>query len=116
MVEREERALALFDADNHYYEPRDVFTRYMEPAHRDLAIHVVEGPAGEERILVGEKPFTFLEHDFDRMPRPGALREMLRNLSSGGSAEGGGVREANRPEWIQRDARLAKMDEQGRIC
>ena len=29
----------LFDADNHYYEPRDAFTRYIEPKHRELAIH-----------------------------------------------------------------------------
>ena len=25
----------IFDADNHYYEPRDAFTRYMDPRRRD---------------------------------------------------------------------------------
>jgi hypothetical protein len=32
----------LFDADNHYYEPRDCFSRFIEPRHRDKAIHVVK--------------------------------------------------------------------------
>ena len=36
----------LFDADNHYYEPRDAFTRYMEPRHRDLAITMGENCRG----------------------------------------------------------------------
>jgi hypothetical protein len=63
----------LFDADNHYYEPRDCFTRFMEPRYRDKAIRVVEQD-GRERVLVGDKPFTFLKHDFDRSAKPGGLR------------------------------------------
>ena len=31
-------ASPLFDADNHYYESRDAFTRRMDRKHRDLAI------------------------------------------------------------------------------
>ena len=30
----------VFDADNHYYETRDCFTRYIEPKHRAKAVHV----------------------------------------------------------------------------
>ena len=56
----------LVDADNHYYEPRDVFTRFIDPRARDLAIRVVTDPDGRDRIWVGDKPFTFLHHDFDR--------------------------------------------------
>ena len=26
------------DADNHYYEPLDAFTRYLEPAFRDRGV------------------------------------------------------------------------------
>jgi predicted TIM-barrel fold metal-dependent hydrolase len=102
----------LFDADNHYYEPRDCFTRYIEPEHRDKAIRVERDREGRERIVVGEKPFTFLgNYDFDRSAKPGALREMLRMMSTPDYE--GQVVEENREEFINRDARLATMAEQG---
>jgi predicted TIM-barrel fold metal-dependent hydrolase len=102
----------LFDADNHYYEPRDCFTRHIEPAFRDRAIHVVEDERGRERILVGDRPFTFLaDFSFDRWPRPGSLREMLRALKTPDYENQ--VVEEVRPEYRERDARLLRMDEQG---
>ncbi len=104
--------IRLFDADNHYYEPRDCYTRHIEPRHRDRAIHVVRTPEGRDRIMVGDKPFTFLaHHDFDKSSRPGALREMLRGMSKTGV--GADVSEPMRPEYRDRDARLALMDRQG---
>ncbi len=51
----------MFDADNHYYETRDCFTRYIEPKDRDKAIHVIKDEAGNDRVMIGNKPFTFLE-------------------------------------------------------
>jgi predicted TIM-barrel fold metal-dependent hydrolase len=102
----------LFDADNHYYEPRDCFTRYIEPQHRDKAIRVVRDDDGRERILIGETPFTFLSnYDFDHSAKPGALREMLRMMSTPDYE--GQVVEDNRREFVDRAARLEKMDEQG---
>ena len=44
----------LFDSDNHYYEPRDCFSRYIEPRFRDKAIRVVRDDAGRERVMVGD--------------------------------------------------------------
>jgi predicted TIM-barrel fold metal-dependent hydrolase len=99
----------LVDADNHYYEPRDAFTRHMPARHASLAVRV-EG----EKVFVGDRPFTFLRQNYDRVVRPGALRELLRTLKSGGVGAGGGsVEEAVQPAYIDRDARLALMDEQG---
>jgi len=105
----------LFDADNHYYEPRDCYTRHIDPKFRDRAIHVERDADGHEVILVGERPFTFLRHhSFDRASKPGALREMLRNLKSGTTrSEDDGLSEEIRPEYTDRDARLATMDAQG---
>jgi predicted TIM-barrel fold metal-dependent hydrolase len=101
----------LFDADNHYYEPRDAFTRHMEPKYRDKAIHVVEDEQGKDRVLVGERPFTFLPHrSFDVTLKPGTLKAMLRNMDRLDEAE---LREAIQPEYQNRDARLALMDAQG---
>jgi hypothetical protein len=75
----------LVDADEHYYEPRDAFTRHMPKALKRLAIRVEGDPASHdgERIVVGDKPFTFLRANYDRVVRPGALREMLRTMKSG---------------------------------
>jgi predicted TIM-barrel fold metal-dependent hydrolase len=101
-----------FDADNHYYETRDAFTRHMEPRLRDKAIHFRRDASGREQLMVGERPFTFLENLFqDRVAPPGMLREMLRNLD--GSSEEPDVREPLRPEYVERSARLACMDRQG---
>jgi predicted TIM-barrel fold metal-dependent hydrolase len=102
----------LFDSDNHYYEPRDCFSRYIEPKHRDCAIHVTQDADRRDRVWIGEKPFTFLNNDFDRAVRPGALRDMLRGMSRPGFSESELV-EALRPEYVNRDARLEVMDRQG---
>jgi predicted TIM-barrel fold metal-dependent hydrolase len=103
----------LYDADNHYYEPPDCFTRYIGPEDRDRAVHAVFDEAGRDVVLVGDRPFTFLPHPFrDVWAKPGSLREMLRALSSGTFRESEVV-EPIRPEYRDRDARLAVMDRQG---
>ena len=103
----------LFDADNHYYETRDCFTRHIEPSMRSRAIRVERDDEGKEVVLVGDRPFTFLADAFrDTIAKPGALREMLRALSSGRYQESDAI-EPIQPEYVNRDARLARMDEQG---
>ncbi len=109
---RDALGFRLFDADNHYYEPRDCFTRFIEPRHRDKAIRVVADDGGQERVMVGRKPFTFLGNlDFDHHARPGALREMLRAMHTPDYE--GEVTQPNDPAFLDREARLARMDEQG---
>jgi len=99
----------LFDADNHYYETRDCFTRHIEPRFRDCAIRVEP----DDRVFVGDRPFTFLENPFfETTVKPGSLREMLRNLG-GNDADAVDFREPIQPWYLDRDARLSKMDEQG---
>jgi predicted TIM-barrel fold metal-dependent hydrolase len=102
----------LFDADNHYYEPRDCFSRYIEPTMRERAIRVEAGPDGSECVRIGDRPFTFLPHwSFEAGARPGALREMLRGAAT--DADGEPLIEPYRPAYLERGARLALMDEQG---
>ncbi len=102
---------ALCDSDQHYYEPRDAFERYIEPRYRDKAIRVVREPDGSERVLIGSKPFTFLPHrSFDRTVKPGALRDMLRNFDR---LDQEALREPIQPAYVDREARLAAMDEHG---
>jgi predicted TIM-barrel fold metal-dependent hydrolase len=106
----------LFDADNHYYEPRDAFSRYIEPRHRDKAVHVVRNADGEEQVMIGSRPFTFLadmELNFDTTLRPGSLREFLRSLSSDDPKQAEAVQVPVDPAFVNRAARLELMDEQG---
>jgi predicted TIM-barrel fold metal-dependent hydrolase len=102
----------LFDADNHYYEPRDAFTRHIEARWAAKAVRVVEDD-GRDRILIGDQPFTFLTPYYRTVAPPGSLRELLRNLSSAGSIGDNPRDQPVQPEYISRDARLQVMDEQG---
>ena len=114
MAQPDIATFALYDADNHYYEPRDCYTRHLDPKHREAAIHVEVDADGHEVVMVGDKPFTFLRHhSFDRAGKPGGLREMLRNLKSGRVEPAEAREESLRPEYVDRDARLALMDTQG---
>ena len=103
---------AFFDADNHYYETPDCFTRHIESRYCDRAVRVVRDEAGRQGIWVGERPFTFLaNHSFEKAYRPGALREMLRaKRFDDGTTH---VAESLLPAYQDRGARLALMDEQG---
>lgn len=101
----------LFDSDQHYYEPRDCFTRFM--ARKDLpkAIQVKPETGHQEKIWIGDKPFTFLDWNFDRYAKPGALREMLKLMKTPDYQNQ--VVEEVQPEYLDRSARLRKMDQQG---
>jgi predicted TIM-barrel fold metal-dependent hydrolase len=104
-----------FDGDNHYYEPRDAFTRYLEPKYRDKAVHVMRDSDGAESIRIGDRPFTFLadmELNFDVTLKPGSLRDYLRYLTGEHSGGDDGVKEPVRPAYVSRDARLELMDRQ----
>jgi hypothetical protein len=40
----------LFDADNHYYEPPELFERYIDPAYRERTYRLVKEADGSEVI------------------------------------------------------------------
>jgi predicted TIM-barrel fold metal-dependent hydrolase len=104
----------LWDADNHYYETRDCFTRFIDPAYRDRTVQALTDSDGTQRIVIDGRPFTFLDDAFrDTTTRPGSLRDMLRAMATGGDGRTHSVREPVRPEYVERDARLDVMDRQG---
>jgi predicted TIM-barrel fold metal-dependent hydrolase len=106
-------AADLWDADNHYYEARDCFTRHLDPAFSGRSVQAVTLPGDKQGIVVDGHPFTFLADSFrDTVAKPGALREMLRTMSSGSPTESNAV-QPMQPAYVDRDARLAMMDAQG---
>jgi predicted TIM-barrel fold metal-dependent hydrolase len=106
---------AAFDADNHYYEATDAFTRHVDPAFAKRTMQWAQ-VNGKLRLLVGGRINRFIPNPtFDPVAKPGALDEYFRgrNPKQAGMAELFGELEPIRPEYRDRDARLNVMDEQG---
>ncbi len=105
-----------FDADNHYWESADAFTRHRDPAFMDRGLRVVELD-GKTRYLLGDRPHPILPGPGDRhlRPRPGALYDYFAGRSDKATvgAELACEEPAEHPEWFDRDCRLATMDAQG---
>ncbi len=104
-----------FDADNHYYEATDAFTRHLDPkmARRTMQWAEIDG---RQRLLVAGKVNRFIPNPtFDPVARPGSLDQYFRGHNPRGQnvAQLFGELEPIRPEYRDRDARLAVMDAQG---
>jgi predicted TIM-barrel fold metal-dependent hydrolase len=105
----------IFDTDNHYYEATDAFTRHMDPKMAPRAMQWAEMD-GQQRLLVGGKVnHYFASPTCDPIWKPGSLREILRGNNPKGLdfLEVANDWEPAHPDYKNRDARLAKMDEQG---
>jgi len=104
----------VFDADNHYYEATDAFTRHIEPqfARRGIQWGDIDG---RRRLLVGGKVNRFIPNpQFDPVALPGVLDEYFRGRSPADDIRGAfGQLEPIRPEYRNRDARIERMDAQG---
>ena len=72
-----------FDADNHYYEATDAFTRYIDPAMAKRAMQWAEID-GRRRLLVGGAVNRFIPNPtFDPVAKPGSLDEYFRGRNPG---------------------------------
>jgi len=105
----------LFDADTHYYEPDDCFTRHIEARFKDQTVWIDRRAAGPGKMYVGrERCHFFSVGAGDSVGPPGIMKAFLR----GDSEEGGNpslqpINALAVPEFVARDARLAVMDAQG---
>lgn len=106
----------VFDADNHYWEPSDAFTRHRDPAYLDRGLRVVRS-GDTVRYFLGDRAHPILPGpgDVHLRPKPGALYDYFAGKSDKGSAGHELACEvpAEHPEWFDRDARLRHMDGQG---
>ena len=106
--------LRAVDADNHYYEALDAFTRHLDPAFKQRGVRVVRDGTHTE-ILIGGKVNRFIPNPtFDPVIVPGCMDLQFR----GRIPQEVDPRSLLRVEPIaecyrDRDARIAKMDEQG---
>ncbi|HEU5085765.1 MAG TPA: amidohydrolase family protein [Acidimicrobiales bacterium] len=106
-----------FDADNHYYEAEDAFTRHIDPAmaKRCMQWAMVDG---KKRLLVGGKVNKFIPNPtFDPIAQPGSLEDYFRGRNTDGldlkTMFGDLDPIADHPEYRDRAARVALLDQQG---
>ncbi|PXA82874.1 amidohydrolase, partial [Nostoc sp. 3335mG] len=116
MAQRDDGFGAIFDADNHYWEASDAFTRYRDPKFRDRGIRTVEVD-GAPRYFIGERRHPILPGPGDRhgRPVPGSLFDFFAGKEANDpmKPELWSQQPADHPEYYDRDARLKVMDAQG---
>jgi predicted TIM-barrel fold metal-dependent hydrolase len=106
----------VFDADNHYYEATDAFTRHLDPKLRKRTMQWADVD-GKRRLLVGGAVNRFIPNPtFENVSKPGALSDYFRaksGVTDMRAAFGELEPITDRPEYRDRDARVKVMDEQG---
>lgn len=103
----------MFDADQHYYEAEDAFTRHLDPAFSS-AIRWIEMD-GRRRLMIGDRLFRMLSNPtFNPVAKPGVLAEYYKgNNTTGLDPKAIMELEPIRAEYRDRAARLEVMDKQG---
>lgn len=107
------RTYQLIDADQHYYEPDDCFTRHLESKYADQAIEVRrDRPDGLGRVYRAGKRLRHVSGPLgESTAPPGALREYFKSHGTDFKPDSGEIRAADFPEYMNdRSARLKVMD------
>jgi predicted TIM-barrel fold metal-dependent hydrolase len=103
----------LIDADEHYYEPDDCFSRHIEARFRDQTITVRRGEDGLGRIFLrGRRTFMSVMPG-DYASAPGALEGLFAGEVADGFTHREVINAKDHPAFTSKAARLAAMDEQG---
>ncbi|MEI8001603.1 MAG: amidohydrolase family protein [Actinomycetes bacterium] len=110
----EELAYDAFDADNHYYEALDAFTRHLDPTLGPRCVQWCEIGGRRYQVVGGRVNRAVVNPTFDPISKAGAMHDFFRGNPDGKSPlEFLREREPIRPEYRDHDARLAVMDAQG---
>jgi predicted TIM-barrel fold metal-dependent hydrolase len=102
------------DADNHYYEPLDAFTRHLDPKFARRGVQPVQS-GKRVQLVIGDRVNRFIPNPtFDPIIVPGCLDPLFR----GQIPEGVDPRtlmkvEPLRPEYQDRDVRVGVAEQQG---
>lgn len=103
-----------FDADNHYYEALDAFTRHLDPAWGPRTLQWAEIGGRQYHVLAGRVSRAVVNPTFDPVASPGVLKDYFRGNPNGDNPlELLRARDRIKDEYRDRDARLATMDAHG---
>jgi len=102
-----------FDADNHYYEAEDAFTRHVDPKMHKRCMQWADID-GRRRLLVGGKVNRFIPNPtFDPVAQPGCLDDYFRGkVAKDDIVAAFGELVPIPAEYRERGARLEVMDRQ----
>lgn len=101
-----------FDADNHYYESLDAFTRHLDPKLGPRTVQWAEIDGRKYHVVGGRVSRAVVNPTFDPIAKAGAMHDYFRGNPDGKSPlEFLREREPIRPEYRDRDARLETLDE-----
>ncbi len=108
--------LRPIDADNHYYEAIDAFTRHLDPAFGVRGVRAVKWGKRTE-LVMGDRVNRFIPNPtFDPIAKPGCLDLYFRGEIPEGQSRASLMQVeplANAPEYMDHDARITRLDEQG---
>ncbi|WP_145011632.1 amidohydrolase family protein [Mycobacterium marseillense] len=105
--------LAFFDCDQHYYEPVDAFTRHLPKGWADRTVQVATIEGRTRYIVAGRVDGTVSNPTFDPIVKPGVMEQFFRgNPAKKELREYLAEREPLPDYYVDRDARIVKLDEQ----
>ncbi len=103
-----------FDADNHYYEAEDAFTRHVPKAMQPRCVQWAEIGGRRHHVVGGRLAHAVVNPTWNPIAKPGAISEYLRgNPNKVDPLTMLKDREPLPDCYIDRDARIEKLDEQG---
>ena len=104
----------LFDADNHYYEAEDAFTRHLDPEHRARTVQWCEIDGRRQHLVAGKLARAVSNPTFDPIAKPGVLYDFFRGRAGDQTIKGQlQQREPIPAHYRDPETRLAVMDEKG---
>ena len=103
-----------FDADNHYYEALDAFSRHLDPAWAQRTVQWAEIDGRRYHVVGGTVSRAVVNPTFDPVAKPGVLRDYFRGNPNGDNPiELLRARDRIDPAYRDRDARIATLDRHG---
>jgi predicted TIM-barrel fold metal-dependent hydrolase len=104
----------IFDADNHYYEAEDAFTRHMDRKMRRRCMDWAVVNGRKELLVAGAVNRFIPNPTFDPVARPGCLDDYYQGKNAAGVSikDAFGALEPIHVEYRDRDARVRVMKQQ----
>ncbi len=105
----------LFDCDNHYYEAVDAFTRHVPKRMQRRCVQWVEMDGRKYHLVAGKLNMGVGNPTFNPISKPGVLREYYHGNPRGKTFVEltHSALEPMPPEYMDRDARLDRIKQQG---
>jgi predicted TIM-barrel fold metal-dependent hydrolase len=103
-----------FDADNHYYEALDAFTRHLDPKVGPRTVQWCEINGRRYHVVGGKVSHAVVNPTFDPVAKAGAMHDYFRgNPDQKSPLEFLREREPIPAAYRDKDARIAALDQQG---